>query len=72
MWLSSVFFGQWKENNMHGCGKKYYPGGAVEEGEWVEDDFVGDFTACNATESEVRRRPLPRKGYFTMYASVGL
>jgi len=27
----SIFKGQWKENNMHGCGKKWYPGGAVEE-----------------------------------------
>merc|ERR1719409_2316620 len=48
----SVFMGSWKENNMHGCGRKFYPGGAIEEGEWVEDDFVGDFTACNQQESQ--------------------
>jgi hypothetical protein len=24
----------------------------MEEGEWVEDDFVGDYTACNAEEAE--------------------
>ena len=29
--FSSIFKGQWKENNMHGCGKKWYPGGAIEE-----------------------------------------
>ena len=29
--LRSIFKGQWKENNMHGCGKKWYPGGAIEE-----------------------------------------
>jgi hypothetical protein len=53
---------------MHGCGKKWYPGGALEEvrtwllpgdttegrlttqwqGEWIEDNFVGDFGACDA------------------------
>ena len=27
----SIFKGQGKENNMHGCGKKWYPGGALEE-----------------------------------------
>ena len=29
--LCSIFKGYWKENNMHGCGKKWYPGGALEE-----------------------------------------
>ncbi len=31
MTVCSIFKGQWKENNMHGCGKKWYPGGALEE-----------------------------------------
>jgi hypothetical protein len=76
----SIFKGQWKENNMHGCGKKWYPGGAIEEvqrlsrgspvgicsaahicavcpcvcsvqGEWLEDNFVGDFGSCDAAEA---------------------
>lgn len=36
---------------MHGCGKKWYPGGAIEEGEWVDDNFVGDYGTCNAAQS---------------------
>ena len=40
-----------QNNNQHGCGKKWYPGGAIEEGEWLDDNFVGDFGACDAAEA---------------------
>eukprot|EP00899_Mesostigma_viride_P003786 jgi/Mesvir1/13408/Mv16493-RA.1 len=48
----STFYGQWKNNNMHGCGVKVYPDDVIEEGEWLEDAFVGDFMACPADEAK--------------------
>eukprot|EP00898_Chlorokybus_atmophyticus_P002246 jgi/Chlat1/3021/Chrsp201S03271 len=47
----STFYGQWKNNNMHGCGVKVYPDDVLEEGEWLEDAFVGDDMACPAQEA---------------------
>ena len=46
-----MFKGQWRANMMHGCGRKFYPGGALEEGEWVDDNFVGDYGSCDAAEA---------------------
>jgi len=68
----AVYRGEWRENNMHGCGVKLIPkagggkragrggrgGGAVDaslglegivpqEGEWLEDGYVGDIMACS-------------------------
>lgn len=47
----STFEGQWSDNTMHGCGVKTYPDGATEEGEWIEDNFVGEFNACDSRAS---------------------
>lgn len=50
----SIFKGEWKDNLMNGCGKKWYPGNIVEEGEWVNDMFAGAFSSCDDVTARVR------------------
>ena len=46
-----VYRGEWSENNMHGCGVKLIPKGNGEivpqEGEWLEDSYIGDVMTCS-------------------------
>jgi len=47
----AVYRGEWSENNMHGCGVKLIPKGNGEivpqEGEWLEDSYIGDVMTCS-------------------------
>ncbi|WZN59997.1 hypothetical protein HKI87_02g15250 [Chloropicon roscoffensis] len=47
----AVYRGEWRKNDMHGCGVKLIPKGNGEivpqEGEWLQDAYVGDVMACS-------------------------
>ena len=48
----SSYFGNWRDNSQNGCGIKFYSGGAVEYGEWKDDQYLGQYTGvCGEAES---------------------
>ena len=48
----STYFGYWNDNSQNGCGVKFYKNGALEYGEWKDDQFLGHFTGvCGPEES---------------------
>jgi len=53
-WTSedSTYFGEWKDNSQNGCGVKLYGSGAVEMGEWKDDQFIGDYGRCGKEGQE--------------------
>mmetsp|Transcript_14478 Transcript_14478/g.36637 ORF Transcript_14478/g.36637 Transcript_14478/m.36637 type:complete len:231 (-) Transcript_14478:145-837(-) len=57
----AIYRGEWRGNNMHGCGVKLVPGSekggsgiTPQEGEWVDDHFVGDMLVCSKYTSRKR------------------
>ena len=46
-----MYRGEWQNSKMHGCGVKLIPrskGDIVpQEGEWLEDGYLGDIMACS-------------------------
>mmetsp|Transcript_1515 Transcript_1515/g.3318 ORF Transcript_1515/g.3318 Transcript_1515/m.3318 type:complete len:334 (-) Transcript_1515:1693-2694(-) len=54
-WTSddSTYFGEWNNNSQSGCGVKLYGSGAVEVGEWKDDQYLGEYTGrCGQEEQE--------------------
>jgi hypothetical protein len=51
----AVYRGEWQNSKMHGCGVKLIPrtkGDVVpQEGEWLEDGYLGDIMACSKFSS---------------------
>ena len=48
----STYFGEWDDNAQQGCGVKFYGNGAIEWGEWKDDQFLASFTGvCGETQS---------------------
>ena len=55
-WTSddSTYFGEWKNNSQNGCGVKLYRSGAVEVGEWKDDQYLGEYTGrCGEEEQNL-------------------
>mmetsp|Transcript_7471 Transcript_7471/g.12871 ORF Transcript_7471/g.12871 Transcript_7471/m.12871 type:complete len:212 (+) Transcript_7471:166-801(+) len=48
----SSFHGQLRNGQPNGCGRKLYSNKEREEGEFLEEAFVGDLMSCDAAESE--------------------
>ncbi|CEF99756.1 MORN motif [Ostreococcus tauri] len=49
----SMYFGEWKNNSQNGCGVKLYGSGAVEVGEWKDDQYLGEYTGrCGEDEQD--------------------
>ena len=40
----STYFGGWNDNAQTGCGVKFYGNGAIEYGEWKDDQYLGSYT----------------------------
>ena len=48
----ATYFGNWDNNSQSGCGVKFFNSGAVEYGEWKDDQYLGSFTGvCGREES---------------------
>ena len=47
----STYYGEWQNNSQNGCGVKLYGSGALEVGEWKDDQYLGEYTGrCGETE----------------------
>lgn len=47
----STYFGEWNKNSQNGCGVKLYGSGALEVGEWKDDQYLGEYTGrCGERE----------------------
>ena len=47
----STYYGHWQNNSQNGCGVKLYGSGAVEVGEWKDDQYLGEYTGrCGEDE----------------------
>jgi hypothetical protein len=38
--LESVYQGEYKNNRRHGLGKRTYGNGSIQEGNWIDNDFI--------------------------------
>ena len=38
--LESVYRGEYKNNRRHGLGKRTYGNGSIQEGNWIDNDFI--------------------------------
>eukprot|EP00238_Polyblepharides_amylifera_P006293 CAMPEP_0196579082 /NCGR_PEP_ID=MMETSP1081-20130531/17638_1 /TAXON_ID=36882 /ORGANISM="Pyramimonas amylifera, Strain CCMP720" /LENGTH=172 /DNA_ID=CAMNT_0041898539 /DNA_START=205 /DNA_END=720 /DNA_ORIENTATION=- len=49
----SKYSGRWRSGRLHGCGRKTHSNGQKEEGEFLEDTFIGQQMGCSDMEVEV-------------------
>ena len=51
----STYYGEWQNNSQNGCGVKLYGSGALEVGEWKDDQYLVEYTVERRRVSKTER-----------------